>query len=386
MMLLLGLMLAFGFHLWNPETIKQSLSPSTAEPKLSIPEEGVKTDEWSWKLFQTLSVQNPTGFVYSPLGLNIILRDIQALGDEATARTIAEMNLPELDAALDVKAPAYGFSQLVMDASIPAKANATAQGVLKLPLLSKRAEALESLHIKMVQSINNQFDYPIMTSMVPRQAQLMGFTLISQPLPWLHPFRQDEGDYLSFETSQAGSQMLDAISFEAPLRFIQTSEYDAFALFLTGEAESGKDTCMLIIMPKLDDLGDFTKRLKIEDINAIKAALIECQKPQLVQFKMPAFQAVAQSMSMRPLLEKLGLDQLFTQESSLPLLSEQPLKLSELWHSANLEVKAEVQSLWKLGMSAENLPVLELNRPFIWMIGELSQGDCPSMMGSVETL
>lgn len=386
MMLLAGLLLGFAFHLWDPTAIKQWFNPSTEEPELSIPEGGVKTDEWSWKCFQKLAVQNPTGFVYSPLGLNIILRDIQALTDEATSKSIDAMHLPDINAAMDGKAPAYGFSQLVVDAGIPTKDHDHARGVLNLPLLSDRAEALDALHIKMVQSINNQFDYPILTSMVPRQAELMGFTLISQPTPWLHSFRQDAGDYISFDTYQSGTQMLDAIYTQAPIRMIQTAEYDAYALFLKGDAESSKWTCMLIIMPKLDLLSDFVKRLKVSDINAIKTALIQVDEPELVEFKMPAFQVIAQSMSMRPLMEALGLGSLFTKEANFTGLSEQKVQLEELWHSANIEIKAEESPLWKRRSDDESLPLFELNKPFIWMIGELTEGDCPSMMGCVETL
>lgn len=385
-MLLIGLALALVYHMWDGQAIKKWWSNTPEEPVFSIPEDGIKTDAWSWTTFQKLALQNPTGFVYSPLGLNIILRDLEHLTDEATSQTIAAMQLPEVEPAMDVNAPAYGFSRLVMDDGIPTTEHEQAKGVLQLPLLQDRARALESLHIQMVQSIKNAFDYPIMTSMVSRQAQLMGFTLINQPTPWLYPIYQDEGDYIDFTTNTSGSLMLDAIYMQAPLRSIKTPEYDAYMLVLKGDAESSRSSCMLIIMPKLDELDTFIKWLSVAEINRIKEALLSQESVPECQLKLPAFQAIAQSMSMRLLLEKMGLASLFQQGEQFSGLTEQSIKLEELWHSANIELKAEPKPiLYEWGQ--KECPIMhQIDRPFIWMIGEPTQGTCPSMMGSVQTL
>ncbi len=382
MFLLLGLGLGVAFQSMDVEMLKQFFQWKNDEPQLVLPENGVKTDEWSLSIFKLMAEQNPTGFVFSPIGLNIALQDIQATADDETTQAIAAMNLPDIDLALDVTVPATGFSKLVLDESVITKQD----NVLKLPLLVNRADAFNTLNRQMIQSIKNEFDYPIMNSLISRQAKLLGFTLIHQPMVCLHPFQQDAGNYINFDIGQGRNSILNALHIYAPLRYIETDDYGAFAFFLKAERESENISCMLIIMPKYDELSDFIKRLSSQELNRIKSELIAQNEAVEVYFKIPAFQSLGQTISLRPLLESLGLGAIFTDNAKFTALTDEEIKLENLWHSANFELKAGEKQLLGKQLKEERPIMLEINRPFIWVVGDLTRGECPSLMGSVHTL
>ncbi len=382
-MILLGLGLGIAVNSFNPELLKSWFDWETKEPVLVAPEGGVKSDAWSLSVFQTMAKLQPEGFVFSPLGLNIILQDIQALADDETAEIINEMGLPSLDAAMEQGSPAKGFSQLILDDQVVTK---DASRVFSLPLIRSRAQAFSSLSLQLGQAINNSFEYPITNALISREAKFLGFTLILQELKWLHPFRQKPDSYIEFQVGQGRTQMLDALDVQAPIRHVCTDLYDAYALMLKGEEESEKASCMLIIMPKLDELADFIKLLNTQELNKIKEALMQDEALSEMHFKLPAFQSIGMTSSMRPLLGSMGLAHLFSDEAKFPQLTEQSIRLEELWHSANFVVTAEQESWFPKRDAKPCSLMLEINRPFIWMVGDLSHGDCPSLMGSVPSL
>ncbi len=383
LMILLGLCLGIGFNIINPKIIESWLDWGTKEPTIVIPEGGVKSDEWSLATFKLMAELQPDGFVFSPIGLNIILQDLKSLSDEATAKQIQEMSLPSIESAIEQSTPAIGFSQLVVDNQINIHDGAH---VYLLPLTSDRTQAFETLHLDMVQSIKNKFDYPITNAMISRDAKLLGFTLILQELNFLYPFQAESGSYIDFQVGQGRSQILDALNVEAPIRHISTDLYDAFALMLKGEVESSKVTCMLIIMPKLDDLADFIKLLDCKALNQIKQALLQAEALGEIHLKIPAFQSMGVTTNLRPLLEKMGLAHLYSADVKFPKLTEESIQLENLWHSANFSVQAGPESLLPKKEAKASPAMMEINRPFIWMVGELSHGECPSLMGSVQSL
>lgn len=382
-MILLGLGLGIGVKTFNAERIKEWFTSGTREPELKLPTEGVKTDQWSLSIFKKMSELHPKGFVFSPIALNIALQDIQATVDDETAATISAMQLPSIEDALDVNAPVQGFSQLIIDETL-----ALPDGVkaLSLPLSSDRAKSFKDLHFQLSKSINFEFDYPIVNSMISRHANLVGFSLITQSANWLHPFQQNEGDYINFDVGQGNILILHALSVLAPIRLLHTADYEAYALVLKGDNPSEHTSCMLIIMPLFADLDDFIKDFDVVELNQIKATLLAQEEPHEIYFKIPAFKAQAQTISMRPLLERLGLGILFTEEAKFPHLSTQPIYLEDLWHSANINLQAVEKPLMGKKSATDFPTTMEINRPFIWMIGELGQGSTPSMMGSVPAL
>ncbi|MFI3242781.1 MAG: serpin family protein [Akkermansia sp.] len=380
-MVLLGLALGIAGRSVNSDFVKSWFDWETKPPIIEIPEGGVKSDEWSLLSFKLMAELQPDGFVFSPLGLNITLRDLQSIADEPTSKLIDSMHLPSIEGAEDRTSPAVGFSRLIVDNQIDCQQEAS---VLKLPLSSDRAKAFKSLHMQMVQSIETSFDYPISNAMISRDAKLVGFTLIEQDLDWFYPAAHESGSYIEFQTAKGSTQMLDALTLQA--RCMHADLYDAYAITLKGEVESSKVSCLLLIMPKFDPLPDFIKRLDSKELNRIKESLIQCEPSSEINLKLPIFQSIGQTTSMRPLLTKMGLAHLFESDVIFPQLCEQPLNLEELWHSANFKVQASDKSLLPFKSKAEARAVKEIDRPFIWMVGDLNSSECPSLMGSVPIL
>ncbi len=356
------------------------------EPEIRIPEGGVKSNVLSLELMRHLLREegniNPS---FSPLGTAMILEQLSEILPDEQAASIKSL-LEKNGTLAPLSTPAIGMSSLVIDESLPRVEGEFVANLPRLLLTREKTEAIMMLNEWLTVNSDGLIQSGIKAHQIEDRMSLFAVNAIAQPFRWLHPVEQDVLDHIVFTPrGESMAKKFSCLSTSAPLRFIDSSDFIAIAQFFQPTVPQGNPTCLLIIMPKHEDVRRFVEEMSPEKLSDIRAALAQIE-PRFCYLRYPLFTQPTVARSQNALFAQLGLQDLLSQPQNLPKLSTEPSRLSHVWEicAFNLIMTEEAVT----GVAPEDMQgsptSINIEKPFFWMVGDLSSDSPPSFMGIVE--
>ncbi len=358
------------------------------EPEIIIPEGGVKSNTLSLELMRLL-VQEKTHLnpSFSPLGTGMILEQLHEMLPEAQASLIKSL-LEKNGKQAPLSTPAIGMSSLVIDESLPRAEGEFAANLPRLLLTREKTEAIMTLNEWLTLHSDGLIQSGIKAHQIPDRMSLFAVNAIAQPFRWLHPVEQDVlNDMVFTPRGETLAKKVSCLSTSAPLRFIDSVDFIAVAQFFQPRIPQGNPTCLLLIMPKHEDIRRFVEEMSPEKLSTIRAALAQTE-PRFCYLRFPLFTLPTVARSQNALFAQLGLQDLLTTPQNLPKLSTEPSQLSHVWEICAFNLIAAEEAVTQVAPEdMQGSPTsINIEKPFFWMVGDLSSDTPPSFMGLVEYL
>ncbi len=381
---------------WDSLAFWEKAKTPPTEPQIKLPRHGVQSDELALQCLK-LQLTNPhkKNIVFSPLALNILLHQWRPLVGETQAARIQELlnKSGSITQAENATNTATGLVLPFADSALPLLDNEHTAELTRVPFSNDRVQALREINNWSAVNTKGAILLPLSSADLNDETQLISLAAMSASYPWLHPLRNEEHKPISFydENSSTGSYNVNTLQMDAPLRYLDTPEYIALALFFENKQNDLllPRTCLLLIMPKIDKLRPYLKEFSAEQLSTIRAQLAVTQARE-VHLRLPSFQVHPLRESQKELFIQLGLPSLFGTTNAFPQLTSAPCSLQDVWQIFNFQAIASPEndddSATSASTEAMSENTLTINRPFLWMLTDLSSEASPQLMGTIEKL
>ncbi len=359
------------------------------EPQIKIPESGVKSNALAIREFQTLLEQNSGNIVFSPLSTELILRQLAPLSDATLSANIESLVTNIGSEMPTLSNSPTGMVTLFVDKDIPLVSNARTEQLFRVPFMEDRTLALADINNYANIDTAGIISQALSTAQIPRDTKLLAVSVLAFAYDWVYPMEEDVEEKISFfEDSISLPYKVSALKTIAKLRYIKDYEYDAIALFYQSDDTNEPATCLMVVMPKFLNIRDFSASLSTEILSSIRKRLAEAT-PTMIELRMPSFESHSIPISQKNVLSKLGCDALFTEKHSLPYLCQESCVLKDVWQVISYRAIAkplgdESATIDQVRETYSNRLVID--RPFIWIVGDLTTDNAPLLMGTIESL
>lgn len=337
-------------------------------------------------LFRELVQHNERGnIIFSPASAEAVL---QLLRSGAAGGTRAELDeLPYGDSGVVSATQALSCQALFADAALELQPEVGR--VQRVPLKSDPELAARKIN-RWARSHTAGHIKSVVSAQELAASSLLGISAVYLNELWLRPFLPEETRRAAFHLSGGGSVTVPMMYRRASLRYAETAEWQAVALFYRRDGRAGEPACFIGILPK-GEARAFAAALTVEQVGRIRSALAAA-RPSEVEVYLPRIEAAPVSFDLAPALQALGVRSAFDPAAAdFGALCESRLHVSLLRQQCCLKVneqgtEASASSIFDLAVQSlpTPCPVIRFDRPFLWLIGDLSTAAPPYFMGLCE--
>ena len=359
--------------------------PHEADPQITVPQ-NMCSDALAVSLFcETVKVQ-PGNVVISPAGAEAVLRMLQQGARGEVAAELAALPMGAADVPTTMQPTAA--SAVFVDDSLRLNSGISAGGVIKAPLSTAPAQAVAQI---------NAWAGAHTRGLVP---ELLGADALSQQGPtrmvlanamvlqekWLRPFSPDKTSRAPFRCSDGTVVTADMMQRQSDFRYAEGVDWQAVALFYRTDGRKGNPGCFMAILPK-GDARAFATELTPEKYTAIRRALAKAD-PQEMVVALPKFTVNPPALSLRKPLQACGAKLLFCYTADWGGFTDEELRVQDLVQRCYVQVDEQgtrAAAATAALMMQRCLPMeMTFNRPFLWVITDLTTPAAPYFMGLVE--
>ncbi len=350
-------------------------------PTPVIPEEGVKSADFSLKLFRAaLALQEQGNTCVAPYAMASLLAEMKACASGQTRELLEtkekELGFGNTEGWQALAASPAQFCALFEDSAPEPPAEGIAERYpLRLPFTEDPARALTLLNGMEAAQTGHTAGLMLSGHELSSDTQLVAVLSQSLREQWLRPFHPapaTEQDFYKADGGVVPTTML--VSNDAHLAATAPDgSWQAVALFLRREGRPGNPCCLIAILPGGGNARQFARELTAETLSDIRRALAEAH-PRQLSIVLPQLQLNPATRNLQPLLLELGLGKIFSQSAS--------------FGGTNLDLAVARYSLDLTGQDAAPAQAegetIRFNQPFIWLIGDLSSATPPLYLGLEE--
>lgn len=384
---ILGLIIGLSGALLYP-SLKEQFSTTPAalapQPELALPEGGVVSDTFSLQLFHAaLEQQSRRGsVVVTPYALTAWLKQLGSISPAAQQQEGA----PALCTEGNTFHSAVGV-ETILAADDSLHFTGGDAPVLRLPF--RRDYPLASAVLSSVISdrigeyMNAHLDW------VSQETRLAGAYSTVMQAPWLRPFNSADCKTDDFNNADGGMPRVEMMRCRNAFRVAEAEDgsWRAVALFMAPQkGDSAEPLALTVILPQ-GNARDFAAKLTPEQLSAIRSALVQAPLAD-VSVAMPQLHIYPAATDVRPLLQQLGFTAPFDirQADFSPLFSDK-IAMNTVQQFISLHVAAaDTQAPKDSGIDEESRTAFRADRPFLWVLGDLTTPAPPYAMGLVENL
>ncbi len=364
------------------------------EPEIEMPKGGVKGNALALHCFK-LQLQNEAkkNIVFSPLATGMLLNQWSEITSNIQSGLIQKLleknGLTRLNTGMSNSLS--GIVMPIVDSELALIDSAATRELAVVPFTTNRVQAVMTINNWVDVNTEETIKVALPTASLTPHTQLISLSALSAPYQWLHPMHRDENKAITFyDEESSSSYYVNTIRMNAPLRYLNESDFLAVALFFKTENLKAPRTCLLIIMPKYEKLRSFAQELELDRLNAIRQLLATTDAIR-TELRMPSFQVHPMLESQKELFTQLGLGALFDTEHGFGNLSTRACKMQDVWQIYNFQAIASKKSTSSDSEYSDHEEyvsafALSINRPFIWMLTDLTTDAAPQLMGVVEKL
>ena len=384
---ILGLIIGLSGALLYPSLKGQfSAAPAalTPQPELSVPEGGVVSDTFSLQLFHAaLEEQSRHGsVVVTPYALTAWLEQLHLISPAAQQQE---------------DTPAPGTSENSFHSAVGVETLLAADDslhftegdapVLRVPF--RRDYPLASAVISAI--INDQLGEYMNSPVdwVSQETRLAGAYSTVMQAPWLRPFNSADCKTDDFNNADGGMPRVEMMRCRNAFRVAEAEDgsWRAVALFMAPQkGDAAEPLALTVILPR-GNARDFAAKLTPEQLSAIRTALVQAPLAD-VSVAMPQLHIYPVGTEMKSLLQQLGFTAPFDirQADFSPLFSDK-IAMNTVQQYVSLHVAAaDTQAPKDSGIDEESRTAFRADRPFLWILGDLTTPAPPYAIGLVENL
>ena len=205
---------------------------------------------------------------------------------------------------------------------------------------------------------------------------------------WQHPFKATDTAPRTFTPADGVKIETPTMAATSSFKYAEGEGWQAVALPYRPQ-QQGEQGYFIAILPS-GDAREFVAQADAERIAAICSALNKAAA-EPTEVHLPIFRVKTPIFNLNTVLQAQGLCKPFTGEADFSGFTDEPLWLSEVRQRCFVQVDeegTEAAAATAGIMMFKSLPrrpvmphVIHLNRPFIWMIGDLTSDAPPYFMG-----
>ena len=364
---------------WTPTHAAEARE---SEPSLAAPTE---PDALALDMFRHLAEQRRGNLVFSPASAEAALRMLQEGARGTTARELAALpyGAAGIASAMQVESANALFADTALPLSVPESS------VQRVPFSSALPQAIDTINTWCSRHTHGKIDRLLSpTSLAPSTA-LVACNAVYLNERWLHPFDSRPTVQRPFHPTEGAPVQVEMMSHQDHYRYAEGDDWQAVALFYRREGRTGEPGCFIGILPK-GGARAFAAKLTAARLNAIRAALAASQ-PKQVRVELPRMEIKTDTFSLKRTLTALGIEQAFSAGADFSGFSPQPLQLSDVVQQcyvrideSGTEAAAATAAIMVYCILSPQLTVITFDRPFLWIIGDLTTSAPPYFMGICE--
>lgn len=383
--IILGLSAAL---LWNTlrEQFTHREAPPAPLPQPELPEGGVQSDAFSLSLFQAaLEQQRNRGCVtVAPLQtkylISLLAQDFMA---GAMKEQAASFNMAAEEATQHTTAPSF-LCDIVADDGL----KLTEQRDTPLMFLPFRRDfpfALSRFNSFFADYFGS--GYEPLEHMVSRNTRLIALSFCRYTLPWRTPFRTVNNRKADFDNANGGLPRVEMLRCVTALRLAEAEDgsWKAAAFFLQPTQDGDTPLALIGILPQ-GNAREFAAALTPQQLSAIRTALVEAPYTQ-AKAELPQLRLFTPAADIRPLLQAVGITAPFdSRQADFSPLTKEKVLLNGVTEQLEISLEGKRDELPEDMIPEDGETGISFNRPFLWMVGDLTTPCAPYFMGLVENL
>ncbi len=383
---LLIITLAFGtglaFTLWKQDKLPRLSTPPPPEEAqvAEQPAPDISTDAFTLRLLHAAMQSNESNILLLPHAITNALSTLHELSDGATKPVLESL---QLSSEMLPSAEKDGEVTLFFaDRELKLKDSPTLEEIMPIAMGEQWADGLQMIN-NLMASVTGEQDTLFLTGdNISPETKLLGICNLSLSPVWQLPLRAQKEAATDFFNANGSMPRIRAQQCSGLIRHAKAEDgsWQAVALYLKLSPASAEDTCLLLVMPGGNSARDFALALTPELLTTIRKAVAEAEPTShCVEFPRIIFNPPAQEM--KPVLEQLGLQQIFTPEADLSgLTADKPCALHTLLQKCRIPL-AQAETA-----PPDDVADIRFDKPFLWFIGSLSAPAPPYALGIIETL
>ena len=367
------LLIMFGPSVWT------RLHP---EAETQGKQEGVVTDAFSLQLFHAMlntGVENPT---IAPLPLTDLLLHLREISAGDTRRELEQL---QLSGGADPQNTPLPYGCLVaVDRDLPAGPLRTPL-VTRLPLRESVPQSLSMFNGMLCRASDDSNGQVADSTVLNASTQMLAASAANFSPEWEHPFQP--GDTLreaDFYNADGGLPHIDLMRCRAPLRSARAEDgsWEAVAAPLKG-VQDGTPMVLLAILPS-GDAREFAKALTPARLSEIRAALAAAI-PQDTTLEMPAINVNIPTRNITGLMKLMGVNAVFDAgKADFSPITPQKIKVDALLDKERIILTDGGSRTAPDANVDYGEKRISLNKPFIWVVCDLSSPMPPHFIGLME--
>lgn len=356
------------------------------QPTIELPEQGVQTDAFSLRLFHAaLQQQKDDGTVtVAPFSAKILLGSMaetfRFTGEAEQEIAATQQGIDDRDSAAPVDIGIY----FMADYDLPRKADAPQMQVL--PFRSDYPTALSAFNGNIADFF--ELSYVNIHPFVSRDTRLLAQVLTRYTPPWLRSFHEVDTKKDAFDNGDGAMPQISMMRCFAPFRVAESADgkWKAIALFFAPQQGKGQTPVAFIGILPQGDAREFAEHLTPQLLSEIRTALVKAPyAPYRVE--LPRLTVAPTPRDLTPVLQAVGMQAPFdARKAPFTTLTQEKIAMNSAVQCMHLELKEASGRTAKDPLLETDTAVFRFDRPFLWVISDLTSATAPYFIGLVENL
>lgn len=349
-----------------------------------IPEKGVRSSSISINMFQEALERNEgkSNIFLAPFLTYSILEELVYLSEGKTRKQIEKHLIPQSEDIIPYTIPRYTVLPTTdFGLPLPSK-NVT---TLRLPFKDNKPQTLSTYN----SLLANHLNIPRLQLLTSENTSeftrfIIGAVCHFHP-NWQIPFAESNTTRVDFYNADGAIRRVDMMRCRGLIRTAKAEDasWEAVALFFSPNQEGNTPTAFIAIMPA-NGIKETASSLSVDMLNDIRTRLAKAT-PQDCRVDLPRIICESPTIDLHQQLEKWGLDCLFNAaKADFSPVSTQKIALDNIFAKYNLVLTENTKKAGTIPEQAAHEIVFD--KPFIWLIGDLTSELPPFYMGVLMNL
>ncbi len=383
LVLCLGFLAGLGArYLMNQEIGIRAKAPLN----INIPEDGIKTNAFGISLLQAAVKREPGAsvLVAPALSANALL----LLKEQATENIQQEIDrtgisFPEKE---HTSSPVSNVIA-VTDYGLRYDESFDSSSIMRLPFSTDRPLAMTIFNGELGNGINETVETTIDSQLLAGNTKFLVGTIARMEPQFENPFLLRNSHAAEFENANGSIPYINMMRLRANVRYAKddNGEWEAVALLLAPDFKrNAEPTAWIGILPTASAEA-MAKQLTVEQLTTIRRKLA-LATPVDCCVSLPQLFWTPPARNLQPLLEELGLKRLFDSSSPNWKFTDEKIGLDAFLEKISISFTPQQGNNEQQPRPENAAASISFNRPFLWLIGDLTTAAPPYFIGLVQNL
>ena len=345
---------------------------------------GVVTDAFSIQLFHAMLDTGTENPAIAPLPLTDMLLHLREISAGDTRRELEQLQLSE---GADPQASPLPYGCLVaVDRNLPTGSLRTPL-VTRLPLKENVPQSLSIFNGMLCRDSNDPNGQVADSTVLNSDTQMLAASAANYAPEWERPFQPaDTLREADFYNADGGLPHVDLMRSRAPLRSARAEDGSWEAVALPFKKVQGGTPVFLVAIVPAGNAREFAKALTPAMLSNIRAAL-GAAALQDTTLEMPAINVNIPTRDIAGLMKLMGIQAAFdAQKADFSPITPQKIKVDALLDKERICLSEGGRRATPDANVDYGEKRISLNKPFIWVVCDLSSPMPPHFIGLMENL